>query len=94
MIHNTKRQIETPICSIDNAGNKFWHIDGNHHREDGPAIEWANGGKVWKIHGICHRLDGPAYERPNGKHTWFIKGRIFASEEEFIKHKQLMLLNE
>ena len=27
--------------------DKFWYLNGNLHREDGPAIEWADGRKEW-----------------------------------------------
>ena len=26
-------------------GDKYWCLNGKLHREDGPAIEWANGDK-------------------------------------------------
>ena len=32
------------------------------HREDGPAIEGANGSKYWYLNGKLHREDGPAIE--------------------------------
>ena len=28
-------------------GTKEWRLNGEYHREDGPAIEWANGCKSW-----------------------------------------------
>ena len=28
-------------------GSKFWYLNGKLHREDGPAIEWADGDKFW-----------------------------------------------
>ena len=30
-------------------GYKFWCLNGKLHREDGPAIEWANGDKEWYL---------------------------------------------
>ena len=27
----------------------FWYKEGNYHREDGPAIEWSDGGKAWYL---------------------------------------------
>ena len=33
------------------SGSNYWHFDGRLHREDGPAIEWANGDKEWYLHG-------------------------------------------
>lgn len=35
----------------DSYGNKFWYLNGKLHREDGPAIERANGEKYWCING-------------------------------------------
>ena len=32
---------------IDDVGNKFWLLNGKLHREDGPAIEDANGTNEW-----------------------------------------------
>jgi|HubBroStandDraft_1064217.scaffolds.fasta_scaffold2013049_1 hypothetical protein len=28
-------------------GNVFWYRDGNLHRDDGPAVEYADGTKAW-----------------------------------------------
>jgi len=44
------------------------------HREDGPAIEWANGDKSWYLNGKIHREDGPAIERANGNKIWYLNG--------------------
>ena len=32
-------------------GSKHWFFNGKLHREDGPAIEWANGYKIWYLNG-------------------------------------------
>ena len=32
-------------------GSKHWYLNGKCHREDGPAIEDANGHKAWYING-------------------------------------------
>lgn len=31
-------------------GSKVWRLDGKLHREDGPAIEYADGRKSWWLH--------------------------------------------
>ena len=36
---------------IDEFGNKRWYSNGKLHREDGPAVEWYDGGKVWYLNG-------------------------------------------
>ena len=61
---------------IDKNGNKFWYNSQNQfHRDDGPAIEWANGTKSWYINGNLHREDGPAIEWINGGEAWYINGK-------------------
>jgi hypothetical protein len=37
---------------VDNEGTKHWYLNGKYHREDGPAIEYANGDKEYWILGI------------------------------------------
>jgi len=73
-------------------GDKYWYYQGRFHREDGPAIEYASGTKEWRINGMLHRLDGPALEYSDGHKEWYINGLDFSSEEKFIKHKQILLL--
>jgi len=47
---------------IDDAGSILWFKDDLLHREDGPAVEHADGDKEWFFHGKRHREDGPAFE--------------------------------
>jgi hypothetical protein len=73
--------------TIDKDGNKFYFKDRDMtiiHREDGPAIEYANGDKYWYINGKRHREDGPATEFASGTKYWFLNG-IFLSEAEFLE---------
>ena len=52
------------------------------HREDGPAIERADGYKAWYLNGKMHREDGPAIERAAGYKAWYLNGEQL-SEAEF-----------
>jgi hypothetical protein len=64
---------------IDSEGNTFHYCDKFMyclHRDDGPAIEYANGGKFWYIEGSIHREDGPAAEFPNGDKMWYVKNKL------------------
>ena len=36
---------------VNDSGNKFWYLNGKRHREDGPAIEWADSNKSWYLNG-------------------------------------------
>ena len=39
--------ISMPDPVIDDLGNKIWWLNNQLHREDGPAIEDANGTNEW-----------------------------------------------
>jgi hypothetical protein len=69
----------------------FWYKNGELHREDGPAIQYADGSKSWYKEGKRHRLDGPAIERSDGFKSWYIEGFLY-TEEEF-KIKSFVILN-
>ena len=45
---------------------KAWYLNGKLHREDGPAVEFADGDKFWYLNGKLHREDGPAVEYADG----------------------------
>jgi hypothetical protein len=47
-------------------GSKSWYRNGQCHREDGPAVEYANGDKEWYQNGKLRREDGPVIEDANG----------------------------
>ena len=51
------------------------------HREDGPAIEYADGTKHWFIDGKRHREDGPAVECANGDKEWYLHGKEVTEAE-------------
>ena len=56
---------------VDSYGNRFYYNNaGKWHRENGPAVEYANGSKRWYYKGQLHRTDGPAIEYPNGAKFW------------------------
>ena len=38
-----------PKCITDTNGNKYWYLNDKLHREDGPAVEMADGTKKWCI---------------------------------------------
>lgn len=76
----------TKMLYIWKSGTRWWHKNGQHHRDDGPAIEFANGTKWWYKNGQRHRDDGPAIEdadgiaRPDGTREigtriWFKNGK-------------------
>jgi len=66
-----------PYIHIDKHGSKYYYKDKAmtiFHREDGPAVEFANGSKSWYINDKRHREDGPAIEWSDGDKEWWING--------------------
>ena len=61
---------------INKFGDKTYYLNDILHREDGPAVESANGNKAWYKNGQCHREDGPAIERTNGDKLWYKNGKL------------------
>jgi hypothetical protein len=51
---------------IGKDGSKLYCLKGQLHREDGPAVEEANGDKHWFLNGKRHRENGPAIEKLHG----------------------------
>ena len=64
-----------PICKTDQFGTKCWLLNDQLHREDGPAVEYANGNKSWLLHGQYHRVGGPAIEYVDGSKKWLLHGQ-------------------
>jgi hypothetical protein len=67
-------------------GTTRWHLNGKLHREDGPAVKYADVYKAWYRNDKLHREDGPAVEYADGDKLWYINGKRM-DEEEFNKRK-------
>ena len=81
--------MKTSTVKIDNKGNKEWYLNGKFHREDGPAIERANGSKAWYINGKLHREDGPAIEWTDRYKHWYLNGKL-VSEQDVLNLSQTL----
>ena len=67
---------------VDTRGTRWYYNSDNQlHRENGPAIEYANGEKWWFQNGQLHRTDGPAIEWANGTGEWWINGKKLTEAE-------------
>ena len=64
-----------------NKQSREWYLNGQRHREDGPAVEGANGTKSWYLNGQCHREDGPAFEQANGYKEWYLNDKKLTEAE-------------
>ena len=70
-------------------GDKKWYLNGELHREDGPAIEYNDGTKKWFLNGELHREDGPAIEWGGDDKYWFKRRREAGSKHWYLKGKPL-----
>jgi len=77
-LSNEKKK-EKPYCIKISNGNKQWVVNGDLHREDGPALEYYNGSKYWYLNGKRHREDGPA-EESFGKVHWYLNNFYYPFE--------------
>lgn len=59
-----------------------WYLGDKLHKENGPAVEFADGTREWWIDGKRHREDGAAIEFGDGTNKWFLDGKNL-SEENF-----------
>jgi len=64
---------------IDAYGTIFWYKEGTNirHREDGPAVEYADGSNFWYQNGKYHRLNGPAKVYYNGYKEYYLNGKHY-----------------
>jgi hypothetical protein len=70
-----------PTYLIDLDETKRWYNGSILHREDGPAVEYADGSKWWFDHGVIHREDGPAVEFADGTKRWWLNAVQFKEED-------------
>ena len=66
---------------VESLGAKVWYLNGNLHRVDGPAKEYADGTKQWWLNGQRHRVDGPAVEWADGEKQWWVNGEQYSETE-------------
>ena len=57
-------------------GSKKWYLNGQLHREGGPAYEGSDGSKYWYLNDQLHREGGPAIEWSNGTKKWYLNGQL------------------
>ena len=77
--------MKTYEVKVSDNHSKEWYLNGKLHREDGPAVEWADGTKEWFINGKLHREDGPAVEWANGTKEWYLDGKLHRRGEPAIE---------
>jgi hypothetical protein len=69
---------------IDIHGNQFYYNGGNqYHRENGPAVIYADGTQYWYKNGRRHRIDGPAVIHASGYTCWYLDDTGYIDNKSF-----------
>jgi hypothetical protein len=78
---------------ITKRGTKCHYLNDKFHRDDGPAVEYADGSKCWCQNGKYHREDGPAIEWNDGVKEWYFHGKEIncKSQKEFEEYIKLAM---
>jgi hypothetical protein len=66
------------------CGGKSYHLNGKIHREDGPAVEDADGQKQWLLNDCLHREDGPAIVWPNGNEYFYLNDERYTMADWYV----------
>lgn len=60
---------------VDQHGTRRYFNSNNQlHRENGPAVIYADGAQCWCRNDMLHREDGPAVMFTSGRMCWFLYG--------------------
>jgi len=75
---------EPKVEKLSNGGIKetytngltfYFAQNGGFHREDGPAVIYADGSKEWWVNGNLHRENEPAWIYHDGHKEWWVDGK-------------------
>jgi hypothetical protein len=64
-----------PVRTVLPNGTVEWRLDGQLHRDGGPAVIWPDNVQCWYQHGVRHRDGGPAIVWPDGSVEWRRHGK-------------------
>ena len=71
--------------TLEEKGKEYeYYINGERHRDDGPAIEYADGFQQWWKNGRIHREDGPAITYSSGRKVWVWHGQHAINENQWL----------
>ena len=72
------------------GGSIEYYLNGEFHREDGPAIIWDDGTIQYYLNGKCHREDGPAAIQPDGSIFYYLNDKnITEKVNKWIKNNNI-----
>ena len=73
---------------VDQFGTRrYYNQNGKLHRENGPAVLWADGTTMWYQNGLRHRTNGPAVILANGIKLWYLENVQYSRAQHRAKVK-------
>ena len=78
---NKIKTFDKQVFRVNRFGGKYWYLNGKLHKENGPAIEHADGHKYWYLNGQRHRENGPAIEHADGCKWWYLNGYPYSESD-------------
>ena len=73
-----------PIKTTEDGITEY-RLNGELHREDGPAVDNGYGCEMWYLHGELHREDGPAQTMDDGD-FWHLHGHFHREDGPAIEY--------
>ena len=70
----------TGVTFVETLGKRYW-VDGELHREDGPAWIWPDGTFEWYKKGVLHNDFGPAVIDIDGTFEYWVDGNEVSLED-------------
>jgi hypothetical protein len=68
------------VITWDDETKTWYDSNDKPHRDDGPAVIYADGGEEWYQHGVRHRDDGPAAIFADGDKSWWQHGKLHRTD--------------
>lgn len=77
-------RVDGPAVVEGNGFFQAWYLNGQLHRDGGPAFAYTGGLQSWYLNGERHRADGPAFVLPSGYKEWWVNGQQLTEFEHWV----------
>lgn len=85
-LHNEGAPAAVYLSDDGTGTTEEWWVNGNLHREDGPAMWHSWGGEQWWHHGKLHRENGPAVIWESGARQWYVNDNLHRTDGPAVEH--------
>jgi hypothetical protein len=79
------------ILMFKDSETIYYTLDGEYHREDGPAVIYDCGREEWYRHGMLDREDGPAVTNYEDEKYWYKNGMLHREDGPAIEEGDSMV---